>query len=238
MNLVMVDHQAEKMHVLADRLEKDNGIRTLRLHVDLARADASELIIDALPGNECRLLIYNAAYSRVKPFLTLEREELDDFVDINCRTQLRLIHAFAHRLAGEGVSGGIILMSSLAGLIGMQLVAPYAATKAFAWNLAEALHYEFQNHSIDIMACLAGATATPAYLATQPEYGWIRPAVLNPSAVAEGALKNLGRKARYMPGFSNRLNYFILTRLLPRQLASKLANRTMAGMYKKVLSGD
>ena len=113
----------------------------------------------------------------------------------------------------------------------MQLVAPYAATKAFAWNLAEAIHYELKSKNIDVMACIAGATSTPAYLKTNPKYGWLKPAVMTPNEVAEGALNHLGKGGRYIPGFSNRMNYFILTRLLPRKVASSIANNMMGKMY-------
>jgi short-subunit dehydrogenase len=122
-------------------------------------------------------------------------------------------------------------MSSLAGLIGMQLVAPYAATKAFTWNLAEALHYELKQYNIDIMACIAGATATPAYLETLPQYGLIKPAVMKPDKVAEEALINLGRKTLFIPGLSNRISYFLLTRVLPRKVASAITNGTMRKLY-------
>ena len=44
-------------------------------------------------------------------------------------------------------------------------------------------------------------------------------------------LHKLGKKARHITGFSNRMNYFILTRLLPRKLASRMANRVMKKMY-------
>ena len=184
-------------------------------------------------GLDCRLLIYNAAHSRVKPFLQASMAELDTYIDVNCRTPLKLVHGFGSLLTASGRQGGILLMSSLAGLIGMQLVAPYAATKAYTWNLAEALHHEWNGSQIDIMACIAGATATPAYLSTKPEYGWFKPSVLDPDKVAAGALNKLGKKTRYIPGFSNRLNYFILTRLMPRRTAAGIANRTMEKMYRR-----
>jgi short-subunit dehydrogenase len=50
--------------------------------------------------------------------------------------------------------------------------------------------------------------------------------------VAESALNTLGKKALYIPGFSNRVNYFILTRLLPRKLAASIANKTMLSMFE------
>jgi uncharacterized protein len=124
-------------------------------------------------------------------------------------------------------------LSSLAGLIGMQLVATYAATKAFTWNLAEALHYELKTYGIDVIACISGAASTPTYMATKPKYGWIKPKVDSPQKVASSALRKLGKRTLYIPGTSNRLNYFFLRRILPRKWASSIANRTIGKMYSE-----
>ena len=80
-------------------------------------------------------------YGPVMPFLDNSEDDLDLYIDVNCRTLLHLTHRFAGHLK-TGRSGGIVLMSSLAGLWGTGLVAPYGASKAFDYNLAEALHYE------------------------------------------------------------------------------------------------
>ena len=140
-------------------------------------------------------------------------------INVNTGTPLKLIQTFSKRLIHRNLPGGILLMSSLSGLLGMQLIAPYAASKAYLWNLSEALHYELKSNNIDVMACIAGATATEAYLKTNPSYGFFRAQVQQPDDVADLALKNLGKKALFIPGFWNRLNYFILLRLLPRRAA-------------------
>ncbi len=231
LNLLMVDHQEDKLMALSARLKEEFGIETTPLHLDLKDPEATEKIMQKVEAADCRLLVYNAAYSIIRPFVEVTPEELDNFIQINTRTQIRLVHAFANHLRGRGHGGGIIMMSSLAGLLGMRLVAPYAATKAFAWNLAEAIHHELEADNIDVMACIAGATATPAYLKTNPRYGWPKPQVMEPGKVAEEALGKLGRKALHITGRSNRMNYFILTRLLPRKLAARIANNTMKNMY-------
>jgi len=230
-NLMMLDNQSDKLKELSEELESAFNIETLTLHLDLSDKGATDKIMTLVAGQDCGLLIYNAAYSLIKPFTSHTSEELNNYIEINARTQLSLVHAFARYLTEKNRAGGIILMSSLAGLLGMQLVAPYAATKAFTWNLAEAIHHELKPHNIDVMACVAGATATPAYLKTNPDYGKLKPQVMKPEAVVESALKNLGKKTLFIPGGTNRLNYFILTRLLPRKLASRIANNTMKKMY-------
>lgn len=237
-NIVMVDNQPGPLKTLASRVEGEFGIRTVIQYNDLVKEDAAKEIMYTIQDIDCRLLIYNAAFSRVGPFLSCSEKELSNYIEINVHTPIKLVHAFASYLRQKQNPGGILLMSSLAGLIGMQLVAPYAATKAFTWNLVEALHYELSSYKIDIMACIAGATATPAYLATQPQYGLFKPHVMKPNKVAEEALNTLGRKTLFIPGGINRISYFILTRLLPRKAASAIANRTMRKLYRNILVQD
>lgn len=233
LNVILVDNRKTSLTTLSEKLKQDYGAETQCLHLDLVDADAADQIMALIENVQCRLFIYNAAFSLVKLFVQHTEEELDHYIDINSRTQIKLVHKFVSYLLQQKQTGGIVLMSSLSGLIGMQLVAPYAATKAFIWNLAEALHHELKPHNIDIMACIAGATATPAYLNTHPENGFPKPSVLKPEKVAEYALKKLGKKTLCIPGFSNRSSYFILTRLLPRKLAASIANKTMGSMYKR-----
>lgn len=232
LNIIMVDKQKALLDSLSQQIEQDYKVETIRLHLDLREEDAFEKIMSQLKNLECRLLIYNAAYSLIKPFINHSIEELDLFIDINTRAQIKLVHQFSQYLIKKEQGGGIVLMSSLAGLIGMQLVTPYAATKAFTWNLAESLHHELKPYKINVMACIAGATTTPAFLKTKPDYGLLKPTVMKPEMVVEAALKNIECKTLFIPGFSNRFNYFVLTRLLPRKMAASIANKTMGGMYK------
>ena len=230
-NLLMIDNQGQVLHKLAGKLMNQYDIKVVFLHMDLSSPEAVNKIMKAAEKLDLRLLVYNAAFSPIKPFINYSSEEIDTFIEVNARTQIQLVHAFVKRLIADKKGGGILLMSSLAGLIGMQLVAPYAATKAFAWNLAEALNHELKPHNIDMMACLAGVTDTPALRKSNPNFGFIKPAIMSPDDVTESALKNLGKRALFIPGFSNRLNYFILTRLMPRKMAASIANKTMGKMY-------
>lgn len=231
MSLIMVDTNAAGMESLAKQLEETWHIRINRLVLDLASVDAPEQCMKAVIEHDCRLLVYNAAYSRVKPFLSAGPGELDLYIDVNTRTPLKLVFSFAQELKSKKQSGGILLMSSLAGLWGTRLVAAYSGTKAFNLQLAEALSHELKPYRIDVSACCAGATATPGYLGTNPAYGFIRPSVMNPGRVASISLKKLGKRVLIIPGFSNRMTYFLLTRILPRRMSAALVNRTMGRTY-------
>ena len=199
---------------------------------DLAQHNSAERLMEAIQKVDCRLVVFNAAYGPVKAFLHNTHEELDLYLDLNSRTPIHLLHRFTKYLIDQQTSGGAILMSSLAGLFGTQLVTPYSATKAFDFNLAEGLHYELKPHNIDILACCAGAMDTPNYQSTEPQYGRLKPNVMAPSDVAGPALQQLGRRPLFIPGFSNRLTYFLFTRIFSRKMATWLLNRTMGKMYQ------
>lgn len=234
-NIIMVDLNEEGMESLSKRLERAFRIKTKQLILDLGISNAPGQCMEAMKDLDCRLLVYNAAYSRVKPFLSAKPEEFDLYINVNTRTPLKLVYSFAEKLKTEEHSGGILLMSSLAGLWGTRLVASYSGTKAFSLALAEALSYELKSYKIAVSACCAGATATPGYIGTNPVKGIFGPNVMEPGRVASIALKNLGKKTLIVPGFSNRMSYFLLTRILPRRISAGLVNCTMGRTYRNSL---
>ena len=175
----------------------------------------------AVAEHDCRLMVYNAAYSHVRPFTEHSHEVLDQFVNVNARSVIHLVSAFITRLRTAGVPGGILLMSSLSGVISPPLVAPYAATKAFNVKLAESLFYELKPLNIRISACTAGITSTPKFWESQPRFGRFKPSIMEAGAVADFAIRNLGRKPAITPGWQNRLSYFLLTRIFPKGLIAE-----------------
>jgi short-subunit dehydrogenase len=127
-------------------------------------------------------------------------------------------------------------MSSMAAVRGTLLVAPYAATKAFTWNLMESLHYEYLDTDLDFASMCAGPIATPNYLGTKPHNSLFLPKPDSPDYVAQKALMQIGRRPVDFPGTGNRLSNIILTRLLPRSWAAGITNRVMAKTYPQYWS--
>lgn len=229
-NLIVLDNKKESIEKVDSKIRSDHGVEVEKLIVDLVEEDAHKRILDAVEKRGCRLMIYVAAYSKVKPFARNSPEELDAYVDVNMRTPMHLFHGFIQYLDG-GKPGGMIIMSSLGSLWGTRLLIPYGATKAFDLILAESLHYELKPRDIDVMACVAGATTTPTYLASNPKYGNIKPPLQKPEKVAESALRNFGKKAVHISGWQNKMNYFIMSRIFSRSGAAKIFNRTVVKMF-------
>jgi hypothetical protein len=211
--------------------ELDISVRPVTL--DLAEPDAAARLLDVVADLDVGLLVYNAALSSVGPFLDIELDEHRRAVAINCATPLALTHGLGRRMRARG-RGGIIAVSSLAGLQGSPFMATYGAGKAFGRVLAEGLWQELGEHGIDVVASLAGATNTPGYLASRPdELPRLAPAAMEPGAVVEDALFALGRQPRTVPGLGNRWASWLIG-LMPRRLAI----RTMGAAGRAVLAAQ
>jgi uncharacterized protein len=236
MNLILVDLQKELLDSLASQLESSFRIRVKTVCIDLASGESVGNMMDAIIETECRLVIYNAAYSQVQRFMKNEPAMLERYIQVNIRTPIQLVHAFCNfHIPGTDHRKGILLMSSLAGSWGTRLLAPYGASKAFNHILAESLYYELKDEGFDVLACIAGATATPGYLASLP-YGDSKPgSAMQPETVVNAALHAIGRRPFVIPGFKNKLVYFLMTRILPRQTSLKLMNHAVGSRYRDKL---
>jgi len=230
-NLILADRNADAMQALALKIRYDYQAETILIHLDLAREDAAAECLKEVNTTGCRLMVYVAAYSKVCRFTDLDTGDLDIFLAVNTGTLLRLVHGFSSMLSRAGKGGAIVLVSSLAGLIGPQYVATYAATKAFSIRLAEALHDELKSGGIDITVCCVGTVSTPTYWKSNPNFDRMKPSFVEANQVAAYTLKHLGRKVIAIPGLTNRLQYFFLRQMIPLRLARRLVNDAMKKMY-------
>jgi hypothetical protein len=228
LDLLLVARRPEPLEALAVGLRAAHGIRVRTATADVARADLLAAM-DALAGeDEVGLVVHNAAFSALGPFLDRPLDDLMKVIDVNCRAPLLLAHHFGRKMAARG-HGGIVLMSSLAGGQGTPIVASYAASKAFEIVLAEGLWDELRPAGVDVLACRAGPTRTPSYEASRPRK---KVPMMEPGPVAEEALAALGRKPVVVAGKLNRAVNFVMQRLLSRPAAIRFMGSSTRRMYE------
>ncbi len=230
LNVAMIARRAQLTAALAEEFGAKYGVQTRVIVLDLAQADAAEVVERETAELEVGLLVYNAALSLIGQFLEGSLEDHVREVATNCRAPMMLAHTLGRKMAERG-RGGIVLMSSLSATMGSALLANYAATKAYNQVLAEGLWEEMRTRGIDVMACCAPAMTTPNYLASAPKT--TSPGTMSPAAVVKESLDALGTVPSYIPGRTNRLSAFALRRLLPRRMAIETMGRVMRGMYAK-----
>ncbi len=234
-NVIVIDLDAAALQEACGNWRGSYNGKIIPIELDLSDRHASDRVIQLVKEHHCRLLVYNAAYGPVRKFEKNSSIQLDQHIDLNARTLLHLCSAWVN-YQGKNTSAGLLAMSSMAAVRGTLLVAPYAATKAFTWNLMESLYYEYCDTKLDFAAMCAGPIATPNYLGTEPRNSVFLPKPDTPDYVAHKALLQLGKRPVDFPGRGNRFSNFILSRILPRRWAAKLNNSVMAKTYPQFWS--
>ena len=228
LDLLLVARRPGPLEALAAQLRTTHGIRVRTATADVARPDLLA-VLDALAGDdEVGLVVHNAAFSALGPFLDRPLDDLLKVIDVNCRAPLAMAHHFGRKMAARG-RGGIVLMSSLAGGQGCPMVVSYAASKAFEIVLAEGLWDELRPAGVDVLACRAGPTRTPSYEASRPRK---KVPMMEPGPVVEEALAALGRKPVVVAGKLNRAVNFVMQRLLSRPAAIRFMGNSTRQMYE------
>ena len=235
-HLIMVDHQTDKLSALAGRLVSNYHIETEIVGKDLTDPLVLSNLVKRARNRDCRLWLYIAAYGPVKPFHNYSVEELETTLSLNAGSPLFLARNFIELWLNKEPAG-FMVMSSLSGLRGTKLVVPYAATKAFDWNLIEGLHHEYKGSNLDFVTACAGPILTPKYIATAPKEHLFKPKERSADYIAQAVLKSFGKRYLIIPGLENRVGEIILTRLLPKRTASTIANWVMGAIYSDKLKG-
>ena len=231
LNLVLMARRAELLQSLASNLSTKYNVETKIIPLDLSAADAVEQIAENTKDLEIGLLVYNAAFSAIGPFLERPVEDHIKEINTNAYTPLKLIYLFAERMLARG-RGGIVLMSSLSAFQGSAYISTYAATKAFNIVLAEGLWEEWRERGVDVLVCVSGAVKTPNYVASEPEQtGGLGDMTMTPDKVVREALNALGKGPYVIPGRMNRISSFVMRHLLPRKMAIKFMGRILRRMY-------
>jgi uncharacterized protein len=200
-------------------LTADLPTRAVTVPADLSTSDGLDAVFTATDGREVGLVVANAAYAPVGPFVEMAAADLERALAVNCLAPLRLARHYLPGMVARS-RGGLIVMSSLTGLQGSPGVATYAATKAFGAVLAEGLWAEVRGSEVDVVACVAGAVATPGLARAIRRQA---PGTVAPELVVEATLRALGgRRPRVVPGMLMNASAQLLTRLLPRRTAITL----------------
>jgi len=170
-------------------------------------------------------------YPELGPFIGNTADFHLQIASTNMLTPLKMLHVFGKEMLANG-KGAVILITSMASLQGSGYLSVYAASKAFIRVLAESLWFEWKKCGVDVIACCAGATSTPGYIASNPgKTGILAPRVLKPEEVARESLKRLGKQPSFIAGRGNRLASFFMHRILPLKSAVNIMGKTTAGLY-------
>lgn len=189
LDLVLVARRESLLEELASKLRAEHGIEVTVCPADLASVAATTSILDAVSGLDIGLVVSNAGFGFKGEHAGMDPSDLADMLTVNCTTPMLLTRGFIPRLRARG-RGGIILTSSIEGLMGCPYSTAYSSSKAFVNSLGEGLWGELTPDGLDVLTICPGATDTDAL-----RRSGIDPAtmsnVMSPDEVVKLALDNI-----------------------------------------------
>jgi NAD(P)-dependent dehydrogenase (short-subunit alcohol dehydrogenase family) len=159
--LHMVDINGESVRQAAGEVRALGAAATAH-QVDCTDAEAVESLAAAVFEHEGRVdvLFNNAGVCVGGATEQLPIEDWRWIVDVNFWGVVHGVRAFLPRMIEQGGGGHIVNTASMAGLVGLPMVAPYCATKFAVVGLSEALNAELAIHKIDVTVVCPGSTRT------------------------------------------------------------------------------
>jgi short-subunit dehydrogenase len=193
-NLDALAHLAAELSAANRRVETVAADLTTEDGLDTVAAQAGEFGVD--------LLVLNAGTGRFGDFLAQSEAALRETVGVNVLAPAvlahRLLPGIVERARRAGRRGGVIIVSSNTAFAPVPRLATYAASKAFALSLAEALAAELTAEPVDVLALCP--TATRSRFAERAGWGSEIPGAQSPRHVANAALCALGRQRTLVLG--------------------------------------
>jgi short-subunit dehydrogenase len=229
LDVVLLARRKAVLDDVAAAIRADTGVETRSVAIDLSEPDAMAKIVAATAGLEIGMVMYCAgADANYEPFLANPVEVALGMVQRNCVVPMQVCHHFAAPMKARG-RGGIVLVSSGAGIVGAPNMVAYCATKAFDTVMAEALWAELHGEGVDVLALVLGVTDTPALRRLLVARGNKAaadaatpiPGAATPEEVVADALANLGKNPTWIVGEQTRQGVSHLSGL-PRSEAVRL----------------
>jgi len=232
-NVVLVARSKDILNKLVKKIEKQYSVQVKVIVQDLTSKKMLDEISKKTKNLEIGFLVVNAALSPIGLFHNTTEELHNKVIDLNCRSPMLLSYYFGKEMKTRG-KGGIILISSLAGLQGNPIHTHYSATRGYVINLAEGLWDEMKNFGVKVMVCQAGPTKTPNWGRSTPKEPLsVRMIILEPKKVAQQAIRAIKRRRKpyFVPGFLNRMFSFFLQHTTTRKQRVKLMGSVARKMY-------
>lgn len=126
---------------------------------DIASIEAAVSATEAVLG-PVDVLVNNAGWDKLEPFLSNTPELWDRLLSINLRGPINVSHVVATRMTARAVGGRIVNVSSDAGRVGSMGETVYAACKAGVIGFTKSLARELAGQGVTVNAVCPGPTET------------------------------------------------------------------------------
>lgn len=218
---IIVARNKEKLKTIAEEITNKYNIVPQTYSVDLSNEQAIIDFLKDIDTQEIGMLVHCAGMENNGSFLKISEEKELQMIKLNVTSTYLLTNHFAKKMSAVK-KGGILLISSMAGLMGTPYFSNYAATKSYVHNLGLSLYPELKANNVDISVLAPGLTETNMVADNGIDWSKLPMSSMQPSEVAKISLNNLGKKGTIIPGFMNKIMVFMAKRIFSIKGFSKM----------------
>jgi short-subunit dehydrogenase len=228
-NLVISARRAQKLDELKAELAP-KGVSVEVVTGDMGKPeDVDRVLTEATRGRSLYGAILNAGVSHFGHHHEMPWADFLSMLQLNVTSNVRMATELVAHMKQHQLGGGIMLISSLTGVMPVPYQSAYSGTKAFLNSFGTALAHELEGQPLSMTVFAPGGIQTE--MTAGERFTTLRQWLAPVDETARAALVAMKRRERLaVPGFLNQLGVFAF-RFVPRRFAMG----QLAANYRKAL---
>lgn len=159
-NIVAVARRADRLEALKQELEP-TGVKVLPMTADLQRTEDVDRVCEAATqGEPLYGAVLNAGITHFGDWHELGWDGFSRMLSTNVTSVVRFTTHLLPYLEKQNEGGGVMLVSSMAGLSPVPYQAAYSGTKAFLVHYGCSLYHELRDKNVSVTTFAPGGIAT------------------------------------------------------------------------------
>jgi uncharacterized protein len=230
-NLIPLARRKDRLDDLKRELEAGAKVEVDPIAADLSKvADVDRALEHATAGRKLYAAVLNAGVTHFGNYHELSWDDFEAMLHTNVSSIVRMTTALVPYLENNAPGGGILLVSSMAGITPLPYQAAYSATKAFVIHFGCAISHELKGKDLSITIYAPGGIATE--MTAGEKFNALRRWLATPDSAARDGIEAFRRrKYLHVPGMTNKLGT-VLWRVLPQRIMTG----QVAASYRRALA--
>lgn len=230
-NIIPVARRKDRLDLLKRELESQAKVQVDPIEADLSTIDGIDKAFShATNGRTLYAAVLNAGVTHFGGYHELSWTDFEAMLHTNVTSIVRMTTLLVPYLDKNAKGGGIMLVSSMAGITPLPYQAAYSGTKAFVISFGCAMSHELHDKDLSITIYAPGGVATEMTAGERFHAlrRWLMPVG---AAAREGVEAFRRRRYVHVPGATNKLGA-VLWRVLPQRLMTS----QVAASYRRALA--